>query len=132
MLEKRNRAFSIMGFPYEQKSLAYESQATPSLSRSRDAFNSYNPGFIAFLMGVTPAAFAAVQLANLNSARPVGVGVGVGVTDGVGVGVEIVVVVGVGVIFFVTFFVNTTATAELLQDFTFVLRKVASTGSTDN
>ena len=83
-------------------------------------------------MGVTPAAFAAVQLANLNSARPVGVGVGVGVTDGVGVGVEIVVVVGVGVIFFVTFFVNTTATAELLQDFTFILRKVASTGSTDN
>ena len=124
MIEKLNRAFSIMGFPYEQKSLAYESQATPSLSRSRDAFNSYNPGFVAFLMGVTPAAFAAVQLANLNSARPVGVGVGVGV--------EIVVVVGVGVIFFVTFLVNTTAIAELLQDFTFVLRKVASIGSTDN
>jgi hypothetical protein len=116
MLEKRNRAFSIMGFPYEQKSLAYESQATPSLSRSRDAFNSYNPGFVAFLMGVTPAAFAAVQLANLNSARPVGVGV----------------IDGVGVIFFVTFLVNTTAIAELLQDFTFVLRKVASIGSTDN
>ena len=122
MIEKRNRAFSIMGFLYDQKSLAYESQATPSLSRSRDAFNSYNPRFVAFLIGVTPAAFAAVQLANLNSTRPVGVGVGVGVTDGVGVGVT----------FFVTFFVKRTVTAELLQDFTFVLRKVASAGSTDN
>lgn len=87
-------------------------------------------------MGATPAVFAAVQLANLNSARPVGVGVG----DGIGVGVEIVVGVGVGVIdgvgvgvtFFVTFFVKRTSTVELLQDFTFVLRKVASVGSTDN
>ena len=99
-------------------------------------------------MGVTPAAFAAVQLANLNSARPVGVGVGdsvgvidgveivvgvgVGVIDGVGVGVIDGVGVGVGVIFFATFFVNTTATAELLQNFTFVVRKAASMGSTDN
>jgi hypothetical protein len=65
-------------------------------------------------MGVTPAAFAAVQFANLNNARPVGVGV------------------GVGVIFFATFLVKTTATAELLQDFTFVVRKAASIGSTDN
>ena len=123
-----------MGFLYDQKSLAYESQATPSLSRSRDAFNSYNPRFVAFLIGVTPAAFAAVQLANLNSARPVGVGVGVGVGVEivVGVGVGVIDGVGVGVTFFVTFFVKRTATAELLQDFTFVLRKVASAGSTDN
>ena len=65
-------------------------------------------------MGATPAAFAAVQLANLNSASPVAVGVGDGLT------------------FFVTFLVNTTATAELLHDFILVVRKAASIGSTDN